>query len=95
MTDTSTNSDFICELIEAAHPIDEPSADHAYLLDQAAYRIRKMELDVIRLDWLSDRSNHIGNVQLPRECVERNIDSLRSAIDDAMSLDEDKGCDAG
>jgi len=42
--------------------------------------------DTLRLDWLSDKSQSIGNVQLPTECVERNLDSLRGAIDDAMLL---------
>ncbi len=43
--------------------------------------------DTLRIDWLADKSQLIGNVQLPSECVERNLDSLRGAIDDAMSLD--------
>ena len=42
--------------------------------------------DTARLDWLADRDNHIGNVQLPAECVERHLDSMRDAIDAAMSI---------
>ena len=42
--------------------------------------------DMVRLDWLADRENEIGNVQLPTECVTRNLHSLRAAIDDAMNL---------
>ena len=42
--------------------------------------------DTVRLDWLADRDNHIGNVQLPTECVEQHIDSMRDAIDAAMRI---------
>ena len=48
----------------------------------------RARLDTARLDWLADRHNPIGNVQLPREIVEANIDSLRGAIDAAMKLIE-------
>ena len=44
------------------------------------------EADARRLDWLADPTNAVGNVQLPRACVERNLHSLRAAIDDAMKL---------
>lgn len=40
--------------------------------------------DTRRIDWLADRDNTIGNVQLPAACV---MNSLRSAIDAAMRLD--------
>jgi hypothetical protein len=46
--------------------------------------VRKISRDTERLDWLADPANHIGNVQLPTECVERNITSMRDAIDEAM-----------
>ena len=42
--------------------------------------------DTVRLDWLADRDNHIGNVQLPAECVACNLHSLRDAIDMAMQM---------
>ena len=42
--------------------------------------------DTVRLDWLADRDNHIGNVQLPAECVACNLHSLRAAIDMAMRM---------
>ena len=45
---------------------------------------RELGADTRRSDWLADPKNHIGNVQLPREIVERNIHSLRAAIDEAM-----------
>lgn len=47
-------------------------------------RVTRAEQDGKRLDWLADKDNHIGNVTLPTECVERNLHSLRAAIDDAM-----------
>lgn len=37
-----------------------------------------------RIDWLADKSNTLGQVLLPREIVERNLTSMRDAIDDAM-----------
>ena len=43
--------------------------------------------DKERLDWLSDKDNKVGNVQLPTECVLRNPHSLRDAIDDARRGD--------
>lgn len=35
---------------------------------------------------VADPNNKIGNVQLPIECVEKNLHSLRAAIDDAMGV---------
>ena len=42
--------------------------------------------DTVRLDWLADPANKIGNVILPTECVEQHLDSLRDAIDAAMQM---------
>lgn len=47
-------------------------------------RAKRAEQDSKRIDWLADKDNHIGNVMLPTECVERNLHSMRAAIDDAM-----------
>ena len=44
--DEMTHSDFICTLAEAAHPFEQPSSEHAPLLDEAARRIRKLEAQV-------------------------------------------------
>ncbi len=52
-------------------------------------RCKKLRKDAERLDWLADPTNRIGNVQLPRECVERNPHSLRDAIDDAIRSGND------
>lgn len=46
--------------------------------------------DTVRLDWLADRDQHIGNVQLPAECVACNLHSLRDAIDMAMRMDKEQ-----
>jgi len=65
---------------------DGYNSDYAHtLLDAVAY-IRKLEEDKKRIDWLADKDNEIGNIQLPTECVESNLSSLRDAIDDAMIL---------
>ena len=45
--------------------------------------------DTKRLDWLADRDNRIGNVQLPAECVACNLHSMRDAIDMAMQMDKE------
>ena len=45
--------------------------------------------DTVRLDWLADKHNKIGSVLLPRECVEKHLDSMRDAIDAAMKLSTD------
>lgn len=47
MYDEMTNQDFICALAEKAHPADNPSAEHAAMMDEAARRIRKLENTVI------------------------------------------------
>ena len=44
--------------------------------------------DTVRLDWLADKHNKIGSVLLPTECVEKHLDSMRDAIDEAMRLTE-------
>lgn len=44
--------------------------------------------DTVRLDWLADKHNKIGIVLLPTECVEKHLDSMRDAIDEAMRLTE-------
>lgn len=49
-----------------------------------------MERDKARLDWLADPDNRIGNVQLPVGAVIENIESLRAAIDAAMSGNYEK-----
>lgn len=43
--------------------------------------------DTVRMDWLADMDNAIGNVQLPAVCVMNNLHDMRAAIDEAMRLD--------
>lgn len=57
------------------------------LIYEVVDRVLAAHPDTKRIDWLSDVNNHIGNVHLPTECVTRNPDSLRAAIDAAMELD--------
>lgn len=52
--------------------------------------IDEIKSDGNRLDWLADPKNEQGNVTLPFQCVENNIDSLRCAIDEAMNLRGDQ-----
>ncbi len=49
--------------------------------------IDDLRKDKARLDWLADVENTIGNVSLPTDIVERNLHSLRDAIDEAMRLE--------
>ncbi len=48
--------------------------------------LQELLKDRARLDWLADVDNSIGNVQLPRDIVERNLYSMRDSIDEAMKL---------
>jgi hypothetical protein len=43
--------------------------------------------DTDRINWLASTEQNIGNVQLPTECVENNLSSLRDAIDSAIKID--------
>ena len=49
--------------------------------------LQELLKDKARLDWLADVNNTIGNIALPRDIVERNLHSLRAAIDEAMVVD--------
>ena len=55
-------------------------------VDKLKITFHELLKDKARLDWLADVNNDIGNVQLPRDIVERNLGSLRDAIDEAMKL---------
>lgn len=46
--------------------------------------VERLKADKSRIDWLADPENNIAQVLLPREIVERNLGSLRDAIDEAM-----------
>lgn len=49
--------------------------------------LQELLKDKARLDWLADVNNTIGSVLLPRDIVERNLGSMRDAIDEAMSIE--------
>lgn len=48
----------------------------------------RLRADSRRLDWLADPANKLGQVLLPRRCIEENPDSMRAAIDMAMEQSE-------
>lgn len=48
--------------------------------------VERLRADELRLDWLADKNNAIGNVQLPTACVQANLHCLRGAIDMAMRI---------
>jgi len=52
-----------------------------YDIEETDKIVKNLLKDKERLDWLAD---HDAQVLLPKECVENNISSLRSAIDEAM-----------
>jgi hypothetical protein len=57
--------------------------DAPYDVFRALY---ELHFDGIRPDWLADKENFYAEVRLPTECVERNLDSMRHAIDDTINL---------
>lgn len=56
------------------------------LLEGSGYVVNDGK-DAARMDWLADPSNPVGNVQLPRQCVLDNLESMRAAIDQAMEME--------
>ncbi|HUH57473.1 MAG TPA: hypothetical protein VL020_03035 [Pseudomonadales bacterium] len=60
-------------------------------IDQLKIAFHELLKDKARLDWLADVDNTIGNVQLPRDIVERNLGSLRDGIDEAMLIESTRG----
>lgn len=50
---------------------------------------RKCLAEEARLDWLADRDNAIGNVQLPTAAVLAHPECMRAAIDAAMEMPQD------
>ena len=56
-------------------------------IDQLKVTFHELLKDKARLDWLADVNNKIGGVTLPRDIVERNLHSMRAAIDEAMSIE--------
>lgn len=46
----------------------------------------ELKKDKARIDWLADPAQNIGDLILPRDIVERNLHSMRAAIDEAMEM---------
>ena len=49
--------------------------------------LQELLKDKARIDWLADPAQNIGDLILPRDIVERNLHSMRAAIDEAMVVD--------
>lgn len=62
-------------------------------LRTAAEEIETLRADWARLEWLADRENGIGNVQLPTMRVVNNLHDMRAAIDEAMQIDPKEWAD--
>ena len=60
-------------------------------IDQLKITFNELLKDKARLDWLADVDNKMGGVTLPRDIVERNLHSMRDAIDEAMSIESTRG----
>ena len=60
-------------------------------IDQIKITFHDLLKDRARLDWLADVDNKLGGVTLPRDIVERNLHSMRAAIDEAMSIESTRG----
>ena len=56
-------------------------------IDQIKITFHDLLKDRARLDWLADVDNKLGGVTLPRDIVERNLHSMRAAIDEAMLIE--------
>lgn len=54
-------------------------------LRSAAAEIEMLRADWARLEWLADRDNVIGTVQLPTMCVMNNIDDKQAAAEEAQN----------
>lgn len=46
----------------------------------------ELKKDKARIDWLADPAQNIGDLILPRDIVERNLHSMRAAIDECMTM---------
>jgi hypothetical protein len=68
-----------------SHHSDTYTFNRGGMLDFSR-RLLSESKDTARIDWLADKENLIGNVQLPARCVSENIGSLRCAIDAAMQI---------
>ena len=86
--------DLLCKSLSEIESLEkqliQQAEAHADHVESLAIEIETLKQDKDRLDWLADRNNKIGNVQLPTECIINNLDSMRGAIDEAMRIDNEK-----
>lgn len=54
--------------------------------ESAESRLAAAEKDARRIDYLADTRQSVAEVMLPKEIAVNHVDSLRDAIDSAMSL---------
>ncbi len=66
--------------------VDSVECDNCYAGAPVEAWNKRDNADAKRIDWLADPEQFTGSIQLPKECVEKNLHSLRAAIDAAMEL---------
>ncbi len=83
-------SEFISDLKSRINPAyAQQRGTESYERRLCVEAMESLLADKDRLDWLANKDNTIGNVQLPTECVTANIHSLRGAIDAAMQIKQE------
>lgn len=55
-------------------------------IDDLKVQLEQAQADTKRIDFLADKSQRVANVMLPTKIVERNVSSLRDAIDEAINV---------
>lgn len=53
-------------------------------IDELNIQLEQAKQDTKRMDFLADKNQLVANVIMPKEIIERNLSSLRDAIDEAM-----------
>ena len=61
-----TNDDFLRMMYELAQPTDDPTAEYAYLMDEAAKRIKILEAQVVAWE---DAANMASGADTPEGLV--------------------------
>jgi hypothetical protein len=93
LEDMTTRDKILTYLHQLAPHVRERQA--AQLLYEAIVALDNAAADERRMDWLADLSNETGQVLLPRECVEAHLESMRSAIDMAITMSSNAQVQAG
>lgn len=74
--------------VAKAQAVSEMQQSKQPEIDDLKAQLEQAKADTKRIDFLADKSQSVANVMLPTEIVERNISSLRDAIDEAMKIEE-------